>query len=242
MLICFPQVNFIAEQVTIPFEATEDKIIWQPSNNGDLSFEQAYEFKYGVGQNIKWAKDLWCLDIPPTKSLLVWRILHNKVPLEENLLSRGFQFPSWCSFYNILCESTFHLFFECSFAMHLWNWLLSIININMQFANCFDFLKILDRKWSPQCRTVLKACMFNIIYTILIRRNDVRFNNQSLHWKLALNMIIAQTGLAGNITTEVYRGDMQEFRIVKAFKVNIKPPQCPHHQRCDLDPSSDNLD
>ena len=121
MLICFPQVNFITEQVTIPFEATEDKRIWQPSNNGDLSFKQAYEFKYGVGQNIKWAKDLWCPNIPPTKSLLVWRILHNKVSTDENLLSRGFQFPSWCSSCNILCESTFHLFFECSFAMHLWN-------------------------------------------------------------------------------------------------------------------------
>jgi len=40
-------------------------------------------------------------------------------------------------------------------------------------------------------------------------------------------MIIAQTGLTGNITTEVYRGDMQEFRILKAFKVNIKPPRAP---------------
>lgn len=48
-----------------------------------------------------------------------------------------------------------------------------------------------------------------------------------MHWKPALNMIIAQTSLAGNITKEVYRGDMQEFRILKTFKVNIKPPRAP---------------
>ena len=48
-----------------------------------------------------------------------------------------------------------------------------------------------------------------------------------MHRKLALNMIIAQTSLASNITKEVYRGDMHEFRILKAFKVNIKPPRAP---------------
>jgi hypothetical protein len=52
----FPQVKSLAEQVAIPFESTEDKRIWHLSNNGDLSFKQAYEFKYGVGQKIKWAK------------------------------------------------------------------------------------------------------------------------------------------------------------------------------------------
>jgi len=29
-----------------------------------------------------------------------------------------------------------------------------------------------------------------------------------MHWKPTLNMIIAQTSLARNITKEVYRGDM----------------------------------
>ena len=82
------------------------------------------------------------------------------------------------------------LFFECTFARHLWNWLFSITNISMQFSNCLDFWKILDRNWSSQCKTVLKACMFNIICTVWIRRNHVRFKDKQMHWKPALNMII----------------------------------------------------
>jgi hypothetical protein len=45
--------------------------------------------------------------------------------------------------------------------------------------------------------------MFNIIYAVWIRRNHVRFKDKHMHWKPALNMIIAQTSLAGNITKEV---------------------------------------
>ena len=161
-----PLVKSLVEHVTIPFEITEDKRIWQPSNNGVLTFKNAFEFKYGVGQNIKWAKDLWCSNIPPTKPLLVWRIIYKKVPIDENLWSRGFQFPSMCSSCFKHCETTFHLFFECTFAKHLWDWLFSITNRSMQFSNCLDFWKILDRNWSPQCKTVLKACMINIIYTV----------------------------------------------------------------------------
>jgi len=86
----FPHIKSLAEHVTIPFELSEDKRIWKSSDNGFLTFKNVYEFKYGVGQNIKWVKDLWCTYIPPTKSFMVWRIMHNKVPTDENLWSRGF--------------------------------------------------------------------------------------------------------------------------------------------------------
>jgi hypothetical protein len=96
VLRSFPQVKHLAEQVTIPFEETADKLIWKHSNNGELSFKQAFEFKYGTGQNIKWAKSLWCPEIPPSKSLLVWRIMHRKIPIDDKLLHRGVQLPSIC--------------------------------------------------------------------------------------------------------------------------------------------------
>lgn len=119
VLLLFPQVNHLVKQVTIPFEETADKLIWKYSNNGELSFKQAFEFKYGTGHNIKWAKSLWCPDIPPSKSLLFWRLMHNKVPTDDKLLYRGVQLPSMCSSCNSSCESTFHLFFECPFCFEV---------------------------------------------------------------------------------------------------------------------------
>lgn len=41
--LSFPEVKHLHEQVTIPLEASENKLVWKNSNNGDLSF------KYGIG-------------------------------------------------------------------------------------------------------------------------------------------------------------------------------------------------
>lgn len=35
----FPQAKVLSEQVHIPFEEAEDKMIWEPSSSGDLSFK-----------------------------------------------------------------------------------------------------------------------------------------------------------------------------------------------------------
>ena len=95
--ISFPDVKHLAEQVTIPFEASEDKHVWKNSSNMDLSFKEAFEFKYGTRQNINWAKVIWSPDIPPSKSHFVWRLMHNKVPTDDNLMTRGIHSPSMCS-------------------------------------------------------------------------------------------------------------------------------------------------
>jgi len=60
----------------------------------DLTFNEAFLFKYGIGQNIHWAKAIWSPDIPPSKSFLAWRLMHNKVPTYENLMLRGNYMPS----------------------------------------------------------------------------------------------------------------------------------------------------
>jgi transposase len=41
-------------------------------------------------QHLQWAKLIWNPDIPPWKSLLVWRLMHQKMPTtDENLMIRG---------------------------------------------------------------------------------------------------------------------------------------------------------
>ncbi|PNX79987.1 GDSL esterase/lipase, partial [Trifolium pratense] len=42
-------------------------------------------FKLQHLQELDWAKVIWSLDIPPSKSLLVWRLMHNKMPTDDNI-------------------------------------------------------------------------------------------------------------------------------------------------------------
>lgn len=58
MLLSFPNIKQIAEHVTIPFEESDDKLLWVKSNNGNLSYKEAFLFKYGTGQNMSWEKIL----------------------------------------------------------------------------------------------------------------------------------------------------------------------------------------
>jgi len=48
-----------------------------------------------------------------------------------------------------------------------------------------------------------------------------------MHWKSAINIIIANVSLSGNKTNKLAVGDMLEFTILKACKVMVKPPQAP---------------
>jgi len=102
-----------------------------------------------------------------------------------------------------------------------------MLNISMQFTSVHDAWSLLDRNWSPQCTLVIKACIINVFNIIWFRRNHIRYHDKFLHWKSAINLIVAQTSMVGNNTKKFARGDMQEFSILKACKVTIRPPRAP---------------
>jgi hypothetical protein len=104
----------ITSQVIIPMEPDADSLLWKNTDDGDLSLKEAYLFKLQQVHDLPWANSIWSSDIPPSKSLLVWRIMHDKVPTDENLMSRGCYIPSICNLCSCHVETTFHLFFECS--------------------------------------------------------------------------------------------------------------------------------
>jgi hypothetical protein len=98
---------------------TQDKFIWKHTDAGDLELKQAYDFKLPKVQELHLAKLIWNADIPPSKSFLVWRLMHEKLPTDENLMIRGCAIPFMCNFSFNHVETSFHIFFECQFAITL---------------------------------------------------------------------------------------------------------------------------
>lgn len=97
ILIACPILQQKLKLVSIPNTYKEDKLIWKQSHDGNLSFKDAFIFQTSPqSQNISWAKVIWNTAIPPSKSLLVWRILLKKVPTDDILAKRGCSFPSVC--------------------------------------------------------------------------------------------------------------------------------------------------
>jgi len=177
----FPTINQIVLQLTIPKVDVEDKRIWKASIFGELSFKEAYLYKSPISQHFEWAKKVWSADISPSKSLLAWRLMHNKLPTDENMMGRGCSIASICSSCNTSPESTFHLFFQCSLAMKLWSWLASLLNTNLQFNSVEDIWKLCNKIWTPQCKVVVQAVIINILSTIWFIRNQARFKDKKIH-------------------------------------------------------------
>lgn len=94
-------------------------------------------------------KVIWDTAIPPSKSLLVWRILLKKVPTDEILVKRGCSFPLVCFPCGKSQETLSHLFLESTFATAIWNSLFHILNIPSTLTTFLDIIMIVDRSWSP---------------------------------------------------------------------------------------------
>ncbi|PNY03176.1 ribonuclease H [Trifolium pratense] len=223
----FPNLMHMLEHITIPLEDKPDSLAWKHSDSGDLTLRQAYLFKDHQLPQLQWAKTIWCKDIPPSKSLVAWRLMHRKLPTDENLLLRGCNLPSMCSMCLKEVESSFHLFFQCSYAVNVWNWFSRIIGLNLHFNSVEDIWLLCDRNWQPQCRIVILAGLVNIISTIWFIRNQVRFNNNHIPWEKAVTLISSNVSLSGNLTKLTYRSCMRDFSILKNFKVILRPPRAP---------------
>jgi hypothetical protein len=124
--------------------------------------------------------------------------MNNKIPTDDNLMLRGCVLPSMCSFCKMNVESTFHIFFECDYAIRLWSWLANILNMVMQFTPMEDMWKLCDMNWSPQCKITVTAALVNLINDIWFARNQVRYHNKHISRNSLINLIIANTSLFGN--------------------------------------------
>ncbi|GAU50480.1 hypothetical protein TSUD_409650 [Trifolium subterraneum] len=130
-----------------------DNSCWRVGNgsdNGLLTLKIAYDFKRPHAPFLPWAKSIWSKDIPPTRSLLVWRVMLDKVPTDDKLIERGCNLPSMCSLY-----------------------------VNLHFSSMTDIWQVAEN-WSPQCKVVINAALVHILYAIWIARNKVRFKMRSL--------------------------------------------------------------
>jgi len=199
--LSFPNLRSLIQQVIIPADNRMDKIIWNHSPSGDLNLKDAYTFKSNHSPVSHWAQSIWHRNIPPSKSLVAWRLMHDKMPTNENLIRRGCCLPSICNLCLNNQETSFHIFFDCPYAIKIWTWLSTTININLHFNNITEIWQVCDRRWTPQCKIVIKAAIVNFIATIWFVRNQARFNNNIIQWKSTIAYIISSVTISGNNTS-----------------------------------------
>jgi ribonuclease HI len=151
--------------------------------------------------------------------------MHDKIPTNEHLLNRGCLLPSMCNFCCKHVETSFHIFFECEFAIQLWSWLANCLELTLQFTTMEDMWKITELNWSSQCKVTITAALINLLNTIWLVRNQARFDDRRINLNSAISMIIASTSLSGNNTKKVASNSIRDFSILKKFNVSIHNPK-----------------
>jgi ribonuclease HI len=224
----FPTLNCMVNQIIIPLDPCADSLLWKHTDDGDLHLKDAYLFKTQGWEELSWAKYIWSIDLPPSKSFLVWRLFHDKIPTDEHLKGRGCYIPSMCNLCSNHEETSFHLFFECWFAIRLWSWLAGCLNLTLQFTNMEDMWKLCELNFPPQSKITLAAAIINLLNTIWFARNQLRFKDKLISWRSAISMIIASTSMAGNNTKKCSSNSMRDFTLLKKFNVNIHRPRAPY--------------
>jgi len=146
-------------------------------SSGSLSLKDAFQFISPTGIQRNCAKLIWNPAIPPSKSFLIWRAIHKKLPTYDNLALRGCCLPSMCCSCNMNLETAYHhLLLHCPFSISIWNWLENITNINIDLSFILTVLDVCIKSWSPWVKLTISAAVINIINVIWYTRNNFKFN------------------------------------------------------------------
>ncbi|XP_058755290.1 uncharacterized protein LOC131628440 [Vicia villosa] len=147
-----PYMQVQISKCHIPIEPLQDRRVWSHSQFGDLSTKLVYEFKRLNGNRKEWWRWIWAKSIPPSRSCLVWRILHRKVPTDEQWRRRNFSMASKCGLCCAAEETDQHLFFDCDYASYLWKWLQNILNLPFPISGWPDIWSICKRPFLPNAK------------------------------------------------------------------------------------------
>ncbi|XP_042515216.1 uncharacterized protein LOC122089544 [Macadamia integrifolia] len=172
--------------IPIPLMPTQDKFVWAVTANGSFSVASAYSIAMeGVAPKIQH---------------LLWKTLHNRLPLPTLLNQRGFSFDVACSFCTNHALDPNHLFLSCSQSQQMW-YLAGLGNIPA-IGSIVDAIKAIITSFKASNRQIiLKTALFCwIMWQIWTAVWDQIFRANSFNPQHSLLVAIRE---AKNISSEV---------------------------------------
>lgn len=114
-----PHVTPFLPRVVLPTSPLSDFLAWQHTTYGKLTAKQIKLFLTPASPALHWPDFIWRSCIPPSHAFIFWRLVHGKMPTNENLHARGCVIFSVCNFCMKSDESFVHLFLCCPFVVEL---------------------------------------------------------------------------------------------------------------------------
>ena len=118
-----------ASSFYIMVRADQDVPNWILDESGRFTLKSARTFFLEPGVPCGWGKFIWSSDIPPSKTLVFWKVFHGRLPTDHHIQSKGLHICSMCTLWEKHEEFIHHLFFECPNALYIWQIFLLLISL-----------------------------------------------------------------------------------------------------------------
>jgi len=200
---CFlmnPLVAASVQNIVLAVPPLLDRRIWPFSTNGKLIANSIFLFLHCQRPFLVWPSIIWRPCIHPSHSLIFWRLMHGKLPTDENLQCRGCTLVSICVLCYASAKTYGHLFMECDFAMHLWHWLEARLNCVFDVSFAGVLLDCIHASCSSQVKDAFSAAIIHIVHVIWKARNTLRFSANRLSLHATKSSIISLVALSGNMS------------------------------------------
>ena len=218
-VMAVPEVASRVAHMVLPTAPLPNALVWLHSSDGKLTSKISFNFLLPAAVSLPWAAAIWKSCIPPSHSFILWRIMHGKMPTDENLRRRGCIIVSICSFYLGIDGTSAHLFLHCSIATTIWLWLGGMLHITFNLASFETLLSSIPPKYSSQMRDIYLAALVHTLHDIWLTRNSLRFTNTTAAVDHSTKARIhAAICFSGNISTS--KCIASDANILDAFSVS----------------------
>ena len=240
-------------------QVEEDRIVWKEERHGRYSVRSAYRLCVTelIDSSYLWRpgywSGVWYLRVPLKVKNLLWRMCRGCLPTRVRLLDKDVVCPTNCTSCDSTHEDLVHDFFECPFAIQVWNgtglW-TSVQHALSQTASTTAAIFYLLENLSVELSQRLSTVMWSIwkhhnlrVWDNVTETSVVvveRARNMVTNWQLAnAPTTLAATSpphhtLAANVETSVSK---QQNKILwqppmsGRYKCNIDATFSSHHNR-----------
>jgi len=160
-----------------------------------IHFKSARTFFLEPGVPYGWGKFIWSSDIPPSKTFVLCKVFHRRLPIDQHIQNKGLHFCSMCTLCEKHEEFINHLFFECPNALYIWSWVRRIFPTS-HFSNKEDLLSFIKSDGSPLVKLIKLVVITFFIWMLWRMTNYARFQDK-IEVSRAISVIKDLTCLVG---------------------------------------------
>ncbi|KAI0524886.1 hypothetical protein KFK09_004276 [Dendrobium nobile] len=158
---------------------SKDVIMCDCSNDGAFQIKHVWLSFRSKRPFDKIFSNIWHKSIPKTISVFMWRILHNLLPTEDNLIKKGFSFASKCQ----CCfkyETMHHIFISGPVAVKTWVFFDDLFHLNI--FNAHLSLKAFMKAWLVEGKGNIRNTIPTLVlWFIWLERNNSVFNGVKMN-------------------------------------------------------------